>query len=56
MSYMKNAYNMFFDNEFESVDTQDMIDKFCTEKDIDNKFVKKIMEKIDEDNSNTITA
>ena len=56
MSYMRNAYNMFFDNEFESVDTQDMTDRFCTEKDIDNKFVKEIMKKIDEDNSNTITA
>ena len=56
MSYMVNAYDTFFDNEFESVDTQDMIDQFCSEKDIDNKFVKEVMKMIDEDNSNTITC
>ena len=56
MNYMRNAYNQFFDNEYESIDTQEMTDKFCTEKDIDNKFVKEIMKQIDADSSNTITA
>lgn len=29
---------------------------FCAEKEIENKFVKEIMEQIDSDNSNTISA
>ena len=33
-----------------------MIDTFCSERDIDNKFVKTIMKQIDSDNSNTISA
>jgi len=33
-----------------------MIDTFCSEKDIDNKFVRAIMKQIDSDNSNTISA
>lgn len=56
ISYIRNAYNIFFDNEFESIDTQEIIDQFCSEKDIDNQFVKKIMHEIDKDHSNTITA
>ena len=56
MTYMKNAYLQFFDNEFEEVDTQELIDLFCAEKEIENKFVKEIMEQIDSDNSNTISA
>ena len=55
-NYMYNAYKMFFDNEFEAADAQEMIDIFCSEKDIDNDFVKIIMKQIDSDNSNTITA
>lgn len=53
---MRNAYITFFDNELESIDTQEIIDQFCAEKDIDNKFVKEIMHGIDSDHSNTITA
>jgi Ca2+-binding EF-hand superfamily protein len=56
IGYLRNAYIAFFENEFESIDTQEMIDQFCSEKDIDNAFVKKIMHAIDEDHSNTITA
>ena len=56
LNYMENAYNTFFNNENEAADAQEMIDLFCSEKDIDNKFVKAIMRQIDSDNSNTITA
>jgi len=56
MGYMKSAYQQFFDNEFESVDTQELIDLFCSEKEIKQDFVREIMKQIDSDNSNTITA
>lgn len=56
VNYMKNAYNLFFDNEYESIDTQDAIDKFCEEKDIDSNHVKSMMHYIDSDHSNTISA
>lgn len=56
MSYMTAAYKSFFDNELESVDTQELIDLFCSEKEIKNDFVKQIMKQIDSDDSNTITA
>lgn len=56
INYLRNAYNAFFDNEYESIDTQEIIDQFCSEKDIDYQFVKKIMHEIDKDHSNTISA
>lgn len=56
LSYMKNAYVNFFDNEYESIDAQEIIDLFCQEKDINKDLIKEIMKQIDDDDSNTISA
>lgn len=53
---MRNAYNMFFDNDFESIETQEIIDQFTSSKFVDPEYVKQVIHDIDVDNSNSISA
>lgn len=56
ITYMKNAYEQFFNNEEESIETVTLIDILCGEKEIKDHLVVKLADCIDEDHSNEITA
>ena len=56
ITYMKNSYEQFFNNEEESIETVTLIDILCGEKEIKDHLVVKLADCIDEDHSNEITA
>jgi len=43
MSYMQQAYLLFFNNADEAFDTQDMIDDLCNDRKIENKLVNTLI-------------
>ena len=49
--YMDRAYERFFANEEESIETPDLIDALCTEKVMKAEFITHVTESIDEDGS-----
>merc|ERR1712167_286387 len=53
---MKNAYEQFFNNEDEKIETVTFIDILCGEKEIKDHLIIKLANTIDEDHSNEITA
>ena len=56
IGYMDKAYKLFFDNDEESIETNELIDQLCGEKIIKPELLKQVAENIDEDKSQTITA
>jgi len=56
LTYMKNAYEQFFNNEEEKIETVTFIDILCGEKEIKDHLIIKLANTIDEDHSNEITA
>jgi Ca2+-binding EF-hand superfamily protein len=51
LGYMERAYESFFANEEESIETPDLIDALCTEKVMKSEFITHVTESIDEDGS-----
>jgi hypothetical protein len=51
LGYMDLAYENFFANEDESIETPDLIDALCTEKVMKTEFITHVTESIDEDGS-----
>lgn len=56
IGYMDRAYKLFFDNDEEQIETNELIDQLCGEKIIKPELLKQVAENIDEDKSQTITA
>ena len=56
ITYMKNAYEQFFNNEDEAIETVTLVDILCGEKEIKDHLVVKVADCIDADHSNEITA
>ena len=56
IGYMSKAYDLFFNNDEESIETNELIDQLCGEKIIKPELLKQLAENIDADQSQTITA
>lgn len=50
------AYDHFFNNENESIETPELIDLLCAEKIMKDEMLTKVAATIDSDNSQSITA
>ena len=56
INYMKNAYELFFNNPEESTETVTLVDIMSSIKEIKLNLITKLADIIDEDQSNHITA
>lgn len=54
--YMRLAYDIFFNNENESIEVPELIDILCAEKIMKDDMLTKVARNIDLDNSQSITA
>jgi len=51
IGYMARAYDMWFNNDEESIETNELIDQLCSEKIMKEELLKKVATNIDKDNS-----
>lgn len=51
LEYMKNAYEIFFHNDMESIEVSDLIEILCINKVMKPDFITEVISKIDDDDS-----
>lgn len=52
--YCEKAYTLFFNNNLEEVGIEDITERLCSEKLLEENTIKEFLRQVDEDNSGTI--
>jgi len=56
LDYCKTAYEKFFKNEHESIEVSDLIEILCISKVMKPEFIRCVIAKIDDDDSQIVSA